>query len=138
MFQDYGTGKLSNGITKISIDPILRKNIRVDTEHPLKVFIQLEGDCNGVFVTDKSKNGFTVKELKGGKSNVPFSWSIVATRANEEIRTKNGNTRISNNSVRFPAAPGPMKKNETKSTLSKFKNTVSKKLNQENIEENKN
>lgn len=108
LFQDYGIGTLENGTATILLDPILSKNIRVDTDHPLKVFIQLEGDCKGVYVTDKSVLGFTVKELQGGISNVPFSWSIVATRADEEIITQNGVVRISNNSVRFPPAPGPM------------------------------
>jgi hypothetical protein len=83
LFEDYGTGKLVDGIAEIKIDPILAKNIHVDSKRPLKVFIQLEGDCKGVFVTDKSKTGFTVKELQNGKSNVDFSWHIVANRADE-------------------------------------------------------
>lgn len=83
LFEDYGTGQLTNGSAKIDIDPIFAKNIFVDEKHPLKVFIQLEGDCNGVFVTNKSKNGFTVKELNRGKSNVKFSWHIVGNRADE-------------------------------------------------------
>ena len=60
LFEDYGTGQLVNGTANVTIDPILRNNIIVDSEHPLKVFIQLEGDCNGVYVTNKSINGFTV------------------------------------------------------------------------------
>lgn len=54
--------------------------MKIDANHPLKVFIQLEGECNGVFVTQKSENGFKVKELNNGKSNVPFSWHIVGNR----------------------------------------------------------
>ena len=50
LFEDYGTGQLTNGSVKIDIDPIFEKNINIDEKHPLKVFIQLEGDCNGVFV----------------------------------------------------------------------------------------
>jgi|21_taG_2_1085346.scaffolds.fasta_scaffold00016_105 hypothetical protein len=103
LLQDYGVGKLSNGTARIKIDPNLSKNIRVDDKHPLKVFVTLEGDCNGIYVTNKSANEFTVKELQNGKSNVSFSWSIVATRADEKITNKNGEVRISNNSVRFPA-----------------------------------
>ena len=84
LFQDYGIGSLINGYAKIDIDPILSKNIRVDQNHPLKVFIQLEGDCNGVYVTNKSAIGFEVIELQSGNSNVSFSYQIVAFRANEE------------------------------------------------------
>jgi hypothetical protein len=84
LFQDYGIGTLINGYAKIDVDPILTKNIRVDKSHPLKVFIQLEGDCNGVFVYNKSASGFEVKELQNGSSNVSFSYQIVASRADEE------------------------------------------------------
>jgi len=105
LFQDYGIGNLSNGKASIKLDPILVKNIRVDDNHPLKVFIQLEGDCNGVYVTNKSANGFDVIELQGGNSNVSFSWSITATRADEVFKSRDGSERVSRNGVRFPIAP---------------------------------
>ncbi len=101
LFQDYGTGQLVNGVAHIQIDPIFARNIHVSNEKPLKVFIQLEGDCKGVFVTNKSANGFTVQELQGGTSNAPFSWHIVANRADEII---NGERTVYQ-SLRFPDAP---------------------------------
>ena len=106
LFEDYGTGQLTNGSVKINIDPIFAKNIFVDEKHPLKVFIQLEGDCNGVFVTNKSKDGFTVKELNNGKSNVKFSWHIVGNRADEIY--ENGE-KSNYQTLRYPDAPGPLK-----------------------------
>lgn len=105
LFEDYGTGQLTNGSVKIGIDPIFAKNIFVDEKHPLKVFIQLEGDCNGVFVTNKSKNGFTVKELNGGKSNVKFSWHIVGNRADE---TRSNGEKTFYQTLRYPDAPGAL------------------------------
>ncbi len=108
LFQDYGIGQLVNGKAHITIDPDLAININVSSEHPLKVFITLEGDCNGVYVTNKSADGFDVVELQGGMSTVPFSWQIVATRANEEYVTKDGKTEISDYSHRFQPAPGPL------------------------------
>lgn len=105
LFEDYGTGQLTNGTVKIDIDPIFAKNIFVDEKHPLKVFIQLEGDCNGVFVTNKSKNDFTIKELNGGKSNVKFSWHIVGNRADE---TRSNGEKTTYQSLRYPDAPGPL------------------------------
>ena len=65
LFQDYGIGQLVNGKTHITLDPILVKNIQVDENHPMKVFVTLEGDCNGVYVTNKSADGFDVIELQG-------------------------------------------------------------------------
>jgi len=101
LFEDYGTGQLVNGTATIQIDPIFSRNIYVSDEKPLKVFIQLEGDCNGVFVTNKSATSFTVKELQGGTSNVSFSWHIVANRADE---ISNGERTVYQ-SLRFPDAP---------------------------------
>jgi hypothetical protein len=85
LFEDYGSGQLINGETHISIDPIFSKNIVVNEKHPLRVFIQLQGDCNGVYVTNNTATGFDVKELNSGKSNVKFFWHIVANRANEKL-----------------------------------------------------
>ncbi|MFN8284497.1 MAG: hypothetical protein U0U67_14845 [Chitinophagales bacterium] len=83
LFQDYGVGKLENGKATIKLDPTLTKNIQVDDKHPMKVFIQLEGDCKGVYVTNKSATGFEVIELQNGTSDVSFSYQIVANRADE-------------------------------------------------------
>jgi len=75
---DYGVGQLVNGKCSIKIDPVVAKRIFVSNEYPIKVFIQLEGDCNGVYVTNKSADGFDVIELMAGKSNVPFSYTFTA------------------------------------------------------------
>jgi hypothetical protein len=107
-FQDFGIGQLENGFAHITIDPDLAININVSEDHPLKVFVTLEGDCNGVYVTNKSANGFDVIELQGGISNVDFSWQIVAIRANEEYTLRDGTTEISDYSQRFQPAPPPL------------------------------
>lgn len=103
LFQDFGVGRLVNGIARIEIDPILSQSIYVDQNHPLKVFVTLEGDCKGIFITNKSQNGFTVKELQNGKSNVSFSWQIVASRAD----TKDASGKIISKHVglRLPLGP---------------------------------
>ena len=106
LLEDYGTGRLVNGTAAITIDPIFARNIDVNPARPLKVFIQLEGDCNGVYVTNKSANGFTVRELQNGRSNVPFSWHIVGNRKDDVGR--NGSEGSVYASLRFPDAPGPM------------------------------
>jgi hypothetical protein len=103
LFKDYGTGQLSNGTVKIDIDPIFAKNIFVEEKPPLKVFIQFEGDCNGVFVTNKSKNEFTVKELNNGKSNINFSWQIISNKA--DIKDASGKITSEYANVRFPEGP---------------------------------
>ena len=103
LFEDYGVAKLTNGTATVKIDPIFAKNIVVNEKHPLKVFIQLEGDCNGVYVTNKSKDSFTVKELAGGNSNISFSWHIVANRVDD--KDESGNIYSKHEGVRFPYGP---------------------------------
>ncbi len=43
----------------------------------------MEGDCNGVYVTNKTATGFTVKELHGGNSNVEFSYHVIGNRIDD-------------------------------------------------------
>ena len=100
---DYGSGQLNSGFCHIELDPVFSNIIYSDNSNPIKVFIQLEGDCLGVYVTNKTSNGFDVKELQGGKSNVPFSWSVVANRA--DSYDTSGNIISKHQGLRFPAAP---------------------------------
>lgn len=112
-FQDYGAGQLINGRAHIDIDPVFAKNVTINDKHPLRVFVQLEGDCKGVYVTNKTPAGFDVVELNGGTSNIPFQWTITCNRADEVL----SNGRISRNAdMRFGPAgePLPVIKQETK------------------------
>ncbi len=111
LFEDYGIGKLSNGEAFIALDKILSSSMKIDEKHPLKVFIQLEGDCNGVYVTDKSNSGFRVKELNNGNSNVSFSWHIVGSRA--DSKDENGNVNSEFENLRLPIGPTKLKQEIT-------------------------
>ena len=104
LFQDKGEGQLVNGYTHIDLDAIFAKNVLIDATHPLSVLIQPEGDCQGTYVTNKTAQGFDVKELNNGKSSAKFTWFVIATRADETYTDKEGNSRLSSYSkVRFPA-----------------------------------
>ena len=85
-FEDFGEGQLSNGKTHIELDPLFLQTVSIDSRHPMKVFVQLEGDCRGVYVS-KGATGFDVSELQGGTGNVPFSYRVVAKRKGyEDVR----------------------------------------------------
>ncbi|HEX8562532.1 MAG TPA: hypothetical protein VF676_06080 [Flavobacterium sp.] len=112
LFEDYGIGKLVNGRAHITIDPIFARNIVVNEQHPLKVFVQLEGECNGVYVTNKSAASFDVIELQSGTSNTGFSYSIVATRADETQISSSGETRVVKYGTRFEKAPELQKRTQ--------------------------
>jgi len=105
LFMDYGSGKLLNGKAHINLDPIFTKNIFVNKNYPLRVFIQLEGNCKGVYVTNKTAQGFDVIELQEGNSNVEFSWTVTATRADEF--NENGTIFSKNIGQRFAPATLP-------------------------------
>jgi hypothetical protein len=105
-FMDVGQGQLQGGRAYIQLDPIFAKNIVVNEQHPLRVFIQLEDECNGVRVTNKSQHGFEVIELNGGTSNARFTYFVIANRADE--KDEYGNVISKHEGVRFPPAPGPL------------------------------
>ncbi len=51
------------------------------------VFISLLDDCNGVYIAERNKNYFVVKEVNNGKSNACFDYQIVGKRRGyEDIR----------------------------------------------------
>lgn len=100
-FQDYGQAQLANGTVHIEIDPVLAKNIVINEKHPLRVFVQLEGDCKGVYVTNKTTHGFDVVELNGGTSNTSFQWSITCNVADAMV----GNRLSKFADLRFEAGP---------------------------------
>ncbi|MCS7297679.1 MAG: hypothetical protein NZ611_05655 [Bacteroidia bacterium] len=104
LIMDFGKGRLVNGQAYISLDPIFSHNIIVDDKHDLRVYIQLEEDCEGVYVTNKSAQGFEVRELRGGRSNASFSWFVVANRK-DEVDPTTGEVVARYQDVRFPPAP---------------------------------
>ncbi len=78
-FEDFGQGRLSNGYSHIELDPLFLNCIKTDAQHPMKVFIQLNDNCNGVYVKTGSI-GFDVYELRSGTSNAAFSYRVIANR----------------------------------------------------------
>jgi hypothetical protein len=87
----------------------LARNIYISNDKPLKVFIQLEGDCKGVYVTNKTATGFDVIELQNGASNTPFSYQLVANRA--DATDNNGQVVSHYAKNRFPVGPNRLKGN---------------------------
>src|SRR6185437_10884075 len=100
LLEDYGVGELVNGSAHIDIEKVFASTIAVNEKHELRVFIQLEGDCKGVYVTNKTPNGFDVKELDGGTSNVKFSYHVIGNKKDDYI---NGQVISKNEDNRFPA-----------------------------------
>jgi hypothetical protein len=59
----------------------------VDTGSDYHVFLTPNGDCRGLYVTQKSPSSFVVRELGGGHSTLSFDYRIVAKRKGyEQVR----------------------------------------------------
>ena len=82
-FEDFGSAQLVNGVAVIQLDRDFIQT--VSTEKDYRVFPVPNGDCKGLYVTNKSAKAFEVRELGGGSSNIRFDYRIAAIRKNYEI-----------------------------------------------------
>jgi len=82
-FEDFGYGKLTDGKAEIKLDERFLEIIYIDEENPLLVFLQPMGECNGLYAIPH-KDGFSVRENGGGKSNIGFAYRVVAHRKGYE------------------------------------------------------
>jgi hypothetical protein len=111
-FEDFGDGRLENGTAHIDLDPLYLETVTIDDDHQMKVFVQLEGDCNGVYVS-KGSNGFEVIELNKGTSNVPFSYRVVAKRKGFETRRLDYTAAAESDTYLYPERAAEIEKKRT-------------------------
>ncbi|MFN8322184.1 MAG: collagen-like protein [Chitinophagales bacterium] len=78
-FEDLGTATLVNGVVTVQLDPMFAEVCQIDAQHPIHVFLQEEGESNGLIVLP-ALSSFTVKEKNGGQSNINFSYRVMAKR----------------------------------------------------------
>ena len=78
-FEDFGSARLSGGRARVDVDPMFLETVTINVDHPMKVFITLTGESNGVWV-EKGVDNFVVHELAGGTGNATFDWRLVAKR----------------------------------------------------------
>ena len=81
-FEDFGSGELRDGAAEVALDPTFA--LTVNTGASYHVFLTPNGDCEGLYVAQKTATGFQVRELRGGKSNIAFDYRIVAKRRGYE------------------------------------------------------
>lgn len=81
-FEDAGSGQLSNGSATVALDPTFAQT--VNTGAGYHVFLTPNGDCKGLYVSQKSATSFEVHELGGGSSSIAFDYRIMAKRSGYE------------------------------------------------------
>jgi hypothetical protein len=74
--EDVGEGIVRNGRAYVALDASLVRGI--DGTKPYLVTITPEGDCDGLYVANRTPQGFEVRELHGGRSSVQFAYRLVA------------------------------------------------------------
>ena len=81
-FEDFGSGQLSNGGAVVRLEAVFAQTVNAAVEY--HVFLTANGDCKGLYVSEKTPGSFEVHELGKGTSNVRFDYRIVALRKNYE------------------------------------------------------
>ena len=81
-FEDAGSGQLSKGSARIELDPTFAQTVNTGTEY--HVFLTPNGNCKGLYVSQKTANSFEVHELGGGSSSIAFDYRIMAKRSGYE------------------------------------------------------
>lgn len=92
-FEDFGEGRLENGSAVVTIDPLFAEAANLEAYH---VYVTPLGDCQGLYVSNKTATSFEVHELGSGSADVAFDYRIVAHRADyEEVRLEADTVRTS-------------------------------------------
>jgi len=82
--EDFGSGRLADGVAKIAIDPSFAETVSATEEY--HVFLTPKGDCKGLYVIAETASGFEVRESGGGSSSLAFDYRIVAKRRGFEAQ----------------------------------------------------
>lgn len=115
-FEDFGSSRLAGGSATVALEPTFAETVNVSSDY--HVFLTPEGDCRGLYVSNKTASGFEVRELGGGQSNVSFSYRIVALRLGyENVRLEDKTEMMAKLKAETPqpsAAPRPEFKRRTR------------------------
>ena len=76
--EDNGEAAFAGGSAYVALDPKFANVI--DKNAAYLVSVTPEGDCNGLYVAQRSPAGFTVRELRNGHDSLTFEYRIVAKR----------------------------------------------------------
>ncbi len=77
-FEDAGAGQLSNGSATVALDRVFAQTVNGELDY--HVFLTPNGECEGLYVAHKTGQGFEIRELHGGHSNIAFDYRIMARR----------------------------------------------------------
>jgi hypothetical protein len=76
--EDFGSGQLNGGLAVIHLEPHFAQTVSHNADY--HVFLTPAGDCEGLYVSNRTPNSFEVREMKNGQSHVAFDYRIVVHR----------------------------------------------------------
>jgi hypothetical protein len=76
--EDVGTARLVNGMAFVPLHRTFAAAIELQAD-PYRVFLTPNGDTRGLFVAQKTTNGFMVRESEHGRDSVTFDYRVVGT-----------------------------------------------------------
>jgi hypothetical protein len=76
--EDFGSGALAGGVATIRLEPHFARTVSGQADY--HVFLTPAGECEGLYITNRTATSFQVRELKNGTSSVAFDYRIVAHR----------------------------------------------------------
>lgn len=97
--EDFGSGALTGGVATIRLEPHFARTVSGQTDY--HVFLTPAGDCDGLYIANKTATSFEVRELRSGTSSVQFDYRIVAHRKGFEA------ARLPDVTGRFLNKPAP-------------------------------
>jgi hypothetical protein len=74
--EDVGEAQLNDGVGSVPLDP--RFAAAIDPTTKYFVTLTREGDCRGLYVAQRTAEGFVVRELQGGRASIAFTYRIDA------------------------------------------------------------
>jgi hypothetical protein len=81
-FEDAGSGMLYGGSAVVTLDSTFAQTVNSGEDY--HVFLTPNGECKGLYVSQKTEESFVVRELGGGTSNIAFDYRIMAARKGYE------------------------------------------------------
>jgi hypothetical protein len=100
--EDFGRARLVNGTANVELD---RQFASLINTADYAVFLTPRGDSKGLYVTNVSGTGFTVREQQGGTSTLDFDYRIVAKRTGTAARARFAKVDEPPPAPRFPEMP---------------------------------
>jgi hypothetical protein len=74
-FEDFGEDSLEGGRSEVALDPDFAAVVLTDS---YQVFLTPYGESKGLYVSDRTPQGFVVREQQGGTSDIAFGYRVVA------------------------------------------------------------